>query len=175
MPIPSAAATFAAALTDFLGVFAAFRNEAALPDEISLAEAETTAAAIVARTARLNVWCAWIAVRREAEAFGLASIVASLEQGVVAPGASADAFRTAYCSWAAPLMIDQRAELRSFSAVSHEDLIQTFRQLDRELADITADYVHAIVAQTIPQKDAPNAPPGATSTRAGAPSTSKAR
>ena len=57
-------------------------------------------------------------------------------------------------------MIDQRPELRGFSAASHEALIQTFRQLDRELADITADYVHAILAQTIPRKDAPNATPG---------------
>jgi very-short-patch-repair endonuclease len=160
MPIPSVAATFAAALTDFLDIFAAFRNEAALSGGISVTEAETTAAAIVARTARLNVWCAWIAVRREAEAAGLAPIVATLEQGVVAPDAAADAFRTAYCRWAAPLMIDQRPELRSFAVVNHEALIQTFRQLDRELADITADYVHAIVAQTIPQKDAPNATPG---------------
>jgi very-short-patch-repair endonuclease len=160
MPLPSAAATFAAALTDFLDKFAAFRTEAALAPEISIAEAETTAAAIVARTARLNVWCAWIAVRREAEAAGLAPIVTAMEQGVVDPGTAADAFRTAYCSWAAPLMIDQRPELRSFAAVSHEALIEKFRRLDRELADITADYVHAMLAQSIPRKDAPNAPPG---------------
>ena len=36
MPIPSAAATFAAALTDFLDCFAAFRNEAALASDVGV-------------------------------------------------------------------------------------------------------------------------------------------
>ena len=160
MPIPLAAATLATALAGFLASLAAFRNEAALASDMSVAEAERVAAAIVERTARLNVWCAWVAMRREAEAAGLAPVVAALEQGIIAPDTAADAFRTAYCRWAAPLMIDQRPELRTFSAVSHEALIQTFRQLDRELADITADYVRATLAQAIPAKDAPNGPPG---------------
>ena len=160
MPIPSAAASFAAVFAGFLSSLAAFKSEAALPDAVSLPEAEATAAAIMARTARLNVWCAWVAIRREADEVGLGPIVAALEQGVVASDAAPEAFRTAYCRWAAPLMIDQRPELRGFSAVNHEALIQTFRKLDNELTEITADYVCAVLSQAIPPKGAPNAPRG---------------
>lgn len=160
MPIPSAAAAFADVFSDFQSSLAAFRDAAALADAASLPEAQAVAAAIIARTPRLNVWCAWVAMRREAEESGLTSIVAALEQGIIAPNTTAEAFRTAYCRWAAPLMIDQRAELRGFSAVSHEALIQTFRQLDNELAGITADYVRAVLSQAIPPKGEPNAPRG---------------
>ncbi len=160
MPIPMAAAAFATAFASFQSSFSAFKTEAALSDGVSLAEAEATAAAIVSRTARLNVWCAWVGVRREAEAMGLGPIVAALEQGTIASNVAPEAFRTAYCRWAAPLMIDRRTELRSFSAVNHEALIETFRQLDNELAGITADYVRAVLSQAIPPKGAPNAPRG---------------
>jgi very-short-patch-repair endonuclease len=160
MPIPSAAAAFSKAFSGFQSSLAAFRADAALSDALSLTEAEAVAAAIIERTPRLNVWCTWVARRREAEELGLTSIVVALEQGIVAPETSADAFRTAYCRWAAPLMIDQRPDLRSFSAVSHEALIQSFRQLDNELAKLTADYVHAVLSQAIPPKDAPNTPRG---------------
>lgn len=160
MPIPVAAASFATAFAGFQSSLAAFRAEAALADSVSLAEAEAAAAAVVARTARLNVWCAWVAIRREAEAVGLGPIVAALEQGTVASNSAPEAFRTAYCRWAAPLMIDERLELRAFSAVNHEALIQTFRQLDQELAEITAHYVRAVLSQAIPPKGAPNAPRG---------------
>ncbi len=160
MPIAAAAASFATAFSDFQASLAAFRAEAALADSVSLAEAEAAAAAIVARSARLNVWCAWVAIRREAETAGLGRIVAALEQGIVTTNDAPEAFRTAYCRWAAPLMIDQRPELRSFSSVNHEALIQTFRQLDKELAEITADYIRAVLSQAIPPKEAPNAPRG---------------
>ena len=160
MPIPSAAASFADAFAGFQSSLAAFRAEAALPNAVSLTEAEAIAAAIMARTPRLNAWCTWVAIRREADEAGLGPIVAALEQGIIVSEAAAEAFRTAYCRWAAPLMIDQRPELRGFSAVNHEALIQTFRQLDNELAGITADYVRAILSRAIPPKDAPNAPRG---------------
>lgn len=160
MPIPSAAASFAAAFAAFQSSLVTFRAEAELADAVTLAEAEASATAIIARTARLNVWCAWVAIRREAAEAGLGPIVAALEQGIVASDAAPEAFRTAYCRWAAPLMIDQRPELRGFSAVSHEALIQTFRQLDSELAAITADYVRAVLSQAIPPKGAPNTPRG---------------
>ncbi|MGE0225316.1 MAG: DUF3320 domain-containing protein [Acetobacteraceae bacterium] len=160
MPIPAAAASFASAFVGFQSSLAAFRTEATLADSVSLAEAETTAAAVVERTARLNVWCAWVAIRREAEAAGLDPFVVALELGIIAPNAAPDAFRTAYCRWAAPLMIDQRPELRGFSAVHHEALIQTFRRLDKELSEITAGYIRAVLSQAIPPKGAPNAPRG---------------
>ena len=121
MPIPSAAATFATTLAGFLASLATFRNEAALTSDMNVAEAERVAAAIVERTARLNVWCAGSPRRREAEAAGLTAVVSALEQGIIASDGAADAFRTAYCRWAAPLMIDQ-ARAAGFSAVSHEAL-----------------------------------------------------
>jgi very-short-patch-repair endonuclease len=160
MAVPAAARAFLAALGPFLDAFEAFRAETALAGDATLADTERTAAAIAERTARLNFWCGWIAARREAEQSGLAQVVEALESGAVASAAAAEVFRTAYCRWAAPLMVDARPELRGFSAVNHEALISTFRTLDRELSDITADYVRAVLSRSIPRKDAALTPAG---------------
>jgi hypothetical protein len=155
MPIATAATSFAASFTAFLAAFDALRTGCGLPAETSLDTALGTAAAVVERTPRLNDWCRWVAARREAEEAGLAPLAVALGAEVIAPDIAAEAVRTAYCRWAAPLLIDQRAQLRGFSAISHEALIETFRTLDRTLADTTADYIRALLARAIPRKDAP--------------------
>ncbi|OJY64453.1 MAG: hypothetical protein BGP12_15215 [Rhodospirillales bacterium 70-18] len=160
MPLQAAADRFVSALTRFLATFATFQETCGLPADITRAAAERTASAVTARTARLNDWCRWIAARRTAEAAGLGRLVAALEAGTLAPEMAAEALRTAYCRWAAPLLIDQRPVLRGFSAGEHETQIGNFRKLDRRLAETTADYVRALLSEAIPRKDAPGAPAG---------------
>ena len=161
LPIPAAASDLIAAFETFKSAFEPFRSEAVLSEEMDAIEAVATAAeAVTTRAARLNYWCGWIAARRDSEAHGLGPLIDALEGGLMANDATTEILKTAYCRWAAPLMIDERPELRTFSAVQHEDLIATFRALDRELADITADYIRASLSQAIPRKDAPRTPKG---------------
>ncbi len=160
MPIATAASNFATSFTSFLAAFDAMRTGCGLPAEATLAAALRTAAAVQERTPRLNDWCRWVTARREAEEAGLGPLAVALEGAVIAPESAAEALRTAYCRWAAPLLIDQTAALRGFSAISHEALIETFRTLDRTLADTTADYIRALLSHAIPRKDAPQTQAG---------------
>jgi len=160
MPIPSAAAGFLAELGTFLEASAAFRREVEMTGSATIAEAGRTAMAVLDRTSRLNFWCGWVAARRTAEATGLGRLVEALEGGLIGADQAVEAFRTAYSRWAAPLLIDARPELRGFSSATHESAITAFRELDREMADITADYVRVRLSQAIPRKDAPQASSG---------------
>lgn len=158
MPIAKAAAVLVEAHAVFVACLARFRAAA------GLVEAETTAdenlsalaaaaAGIIARERRLNVWCAWVGISREAREAGLGTLVAALEAGAVAHDQTVQALRTAHACWLAPILIDARPALKRFSAVRHEDLIRTFRELDRELAELSAAYIRAKLSTCGPAQD----------------------
>src|SRR5690606_41545642 len=84
----------------------------------------------------------------------------ALETGAVSPDQTVEAFRTAYARWVAPILIDTRPPLKRFSAVEHEDLINTFRALDREFAEVTAAYIRAKLSGQVPSRDSAKSPPG---------------
>src|SRR3546814_10111967 len=69
---------------------------------------------------RINLWCRWQAVRSEALGGGLEDLVAALETGLVPAEETEEAFKTAYCRWIAGRLIDEREELRTFSALAQE-------------------------------------------------------
>lgn len=162
LPLPAAAADLAAAHADLAQCLARFR--AAIAGEGGPAAGQGTPAAdlgalardaeaILARQSRLNLWCGWVVVRRAAREAGLAALVAALEAGTVAPDQADEAFRTAYAAWLAPILIDARPELKRFSAVDHEALIRSFRDLDRELAALTADHIRARLSGAVPARE----------------------
>ena len=97
---------------------------------------------------------------REAAGAGLSGIVTALERGSIAPADTVEAFRTAYACWLAPILVDARPELKRFVRVEHEDLIETFRALDKEFAELTADFVRATLSGSVPQKDGRTITPG---------------
>jgi len=119
-----------------------------------------SAKAIVEREPRLKAWCDWIAVARDARQAGLGCLLPALETGAVSPDQTVEAFRTAYARWVAPILIDTRPPLKRFSAVEHEDLINTFRALDREFAEVTAAYIRAKLSGQVPSRDSAKSHPG---------------
>lgn len=158
MPAARAAAALVEAHPAFLACLHRFRAAAgpveaeALADE-SLDALAKTAAGIIARGPRLNVWCAWVGISRDAREAGLGALVAALEAGAVAHDQTVEALRTAYACWLAPILIDARPALKRFSSVRHEDLIRTFRDLDRELAELSAAYIRAKLSACAPAQD----------------------
>jgi very-short-patch-repair endonuclease len=165
MPIAAAAADLAETHRGFVACQTRFRVASGFEgqDEETNADLDAlarTAEAIVARERRLNVWCAWVAICRKAREAGLGTIVPALEIGAVAHDQVVEAFRTAYACWLAPILIDARPELNRFSAVQHEDLIQTFRELDQDLAELTAAYIRTKLSGGVPARDAGGADPG---------------
>lgn len=165
MPITAAAADFAQACRDFDAGRVSFRKVASqgAGDDDADVDLDTllrSADAIVVRERRLNLWCAWVAISREAREGGLGTLISALEIGAVTHDQAAEVFKTAYACWLAPILIDARPELTRFSAVQHEDLIETFRSLDRELAELTGDYIQAKLSAKIPGRDGESADPG---------------
>lgn len=163
MPITEAAQEFRAAHSHFETCYARFQvvaqGGAALAD--STVEAATSnapaglaadldtlarsAALIVERSVRLVKWCRWTEISREADAKGLGSLLAALLDGQLRHEQAVDAFETAYACWAAPILLDERPELRRFAAVEHEALIREFRELDAEVAQLTASHIAACI------------------------------
>lgn len=132
-------------------------DEAACED---LAKSRKIAEAIVTKTPRLNAWCRWQLQRESCESAGLGVIAAALEVGSVSGAEAPRAFDVAYCRWLAPLMIDERAELKAFSAVEHEHLIHEFRALDQRLAKLSAGYIRARLSSDVPKAQEESITPG---------------
>lgn len=164
-PIASAARELAVAHTSFATSLARFRALSGLDGigegaDANLEVLARKSAAIVDREKRLNIWCSWVAVCREARSAGLGVLIPALETGSVEHSQCVEAFLTAYACWLAPILIDARPPLNRFSSVSHEDLIQSFRKLDRELAELTSSYIRAKLSAGVPSKDSRHSDPG---------------
>ena len=151
----------AAAVVAFDTIFSDFQTRTgSAQDTPDLATLPLLAERLTQRERRLNPWCGWVMVKREAEAKGLGALVLALEQCTVSPDQTVEALRTAYCRWVAPELIDARPELQRFSAVEHTDLIQTFRTLDRDLSAMTAGYIRAKLSGAVPARNALQTDPG---------------
>lgn len=158
MPIAACAVDLVAAYRSFFECLTGFRVASGLEDHEAAGNSDLDALssltdAVVARERRLNVWCAWVSVCREAREEGLGALVPALEDGAVAHDQTVEVFRTAYACWLAPILIDARPELTRFSSVQHADLIQTFRDLDKEFSELTAAYIRAKLSAEVPTRE----------------------
>lgn len=163
MPIPSSAQALVSAQREFdkrLQAYQVVSSDGVEVDSVDLDVLAQTSSAIVERKRRLNTWCQWIAISREARHAGLDTLVNALKSGSVEPSQTIEALRTAYACWLAPILIDARPELRRFSSVHHDDLIRTFRELDKKVAELTSSYIRAKLSGSVPKRDAGGADPG---------------
>src|SRR3546814_20794052 len=62
--------------------------------------------------------------------------------------------------WIAGRLIDEREELRTFSALAQEQKIEAFRELDQRLADLSIDYIKARLSGDIPGRQDTAKSPG---------------
>jgi very-short-patch-repair endonuclease len=157
-----AAQRLVAAADRLTRALAGYREMTGAPEgePVDLASLAASAREVAARERRLSHWCAWVEVRREARDASLGALVDALEQGRISHDRTADAFRTAYCRWAAPLLVDASDPLRRFSAVSHSALIDSFRRLDADLSAMTSDIIRARLSAQVPSRNSLTAGPG---------------
>ena len=139
-----------AALTTWSGIKGEAGSEVGTRD---LAAIASEARSVAGRERRLNVWCNWVAARREATQAGLGCLVQALEAGRVSHDQIAEALRTAFCRWSAPLLIDSNDALRRFSSVDHEALIRSFCELDEEVSSLTAGHIRALLSSQVPSRN----------------------
>jgi hypothetical protein len=118
------------------------------------------AAGVVAQGPQLNGWTAWRRARQAALDLGLTTLVDAVEGGAMAAGTVADGFESAYARWWAEHAIDAEPAVRDFTLAEQDDAIARFRDLDRQIADLTQLYIRATLSGAIPPKDAQKQPSG---------------
>lgn len=162
MPIAQAAAQLVESYSHAEGIFATYSKEIEndFCDDVDVMEVSSNLQKIIDLQPRINAWCRWQMAKKEAVENGLGSIVTALNNGTIEASDTIGAFKTAYCSWLAPRLIDSRPELKTFSAVAHEDLINEFRTLDQNLSDLSVDYIRAKLSGNIPDFNSTNRPAG---------------
>lgn len=125
-----------------------------------IAQISARAGALTASETRLNPWSSWVGSKKEARTLGLGSLVTALEEHSVGHEEAVDAFRTAYCKWVVPELIDGNSELTKFSGVEHGEIIKNFRRFDEKLGSLTASYIRAKLSATVPSRNQVQTDPG---------------
>jgi len=107
---------------------------------------------LIAQRARISDWTRWMETRTRVNAAGLGNLVEALETGQIRKGAE-KAFRRAYVRWWLPLALDESDILRRFAHWDHEDLIETFRELDEKVAELAPAEVMRRIQHGLPARD----------------------
>lgn len=98
----------------------------------------------------LKPWIEWMAVKHECEDIRINAVTEALEIGEIRAVEAEDQAYTAFCSWLAYRLIDNREPLRRFKAGEHNEKIEEFRRLDKQVSDTTAEYVSALLLKNTP-------------------------
>ncbi|ABK42844.1 superfamily I DNA and RNA helicase and helicase subunit [Magnetococcus marinus MC-1] len=123
-----------------------------LPLGVLFGRAQTYAATLIQNESKLNTWCRWQAVRKEACAQGLRPLVEAMEKGLCKTGKAEQVFEINYARWWIHLVFAKEPDLRQFSAVEHEDKIRIFRMLDERFSELTREYICAKQGANIPDQ-----------------------
>lgn len=121
----------------------------------AIGRALSTTATWITRRKVLKPWCLWQALRQEAIAKGVESVVHLLDTGSVSVTQVEDFFAYSYRSWWLKRMIDREPLLRAFTGTDHERRIKEFRDADARFQNLTCKYILARAAQRIPNANAP--------------------
>lgn len=163
LPLGRSTVEFSDAYEQWAAARAAFEqlSKAAIPTDGPdlLARIQALCAVLRAKSAGLNLWCAWRRAYARAAQVGLAPIADALQNGTLQEKA-ASTFETAYADWWSSQLINHDPLLRSFTAHVHMDRILQFRKHDDELAELTHKYIRARLCSQIPAKDSPHLEPG---------------
>lgn len=105
---------------------------------------------VIDNQVKLKPWVEWVAARNQLHDLGVPEVATALEAGLVAPEDAESQTYTAFCSWLAPCLIDERGSLRQFKASDHDQKLKEFRELDESVAKTTGGYIRALLAQQTP-------------------------
>lgn len=112
----------------------------------------------VAARRQIRIWCSWRAIRAQAIAQGLTSIVSALERGLVRIEQVVEYFEYSYQTWWLKRVIDRDPVLRSFASAEHERKIREFRAADEGFQRLTRDFIVARLAGKIPNANIQTGP-----------------
>ncbi len=128
------------------------QRDGVYPVEWSVAELKVGLQTILEERARLPIWSQWVKSCQLASQAGLCGMVRALESGDI-EGSDEDAFKRAYAAWWLPLAMDSSKELRRFTRYEHENIIDTFRNLDGIAEKLAPAEVIRRIVHGLPEKD----------------------
>ena len=128
------------------------RLDGVFPVGWSVSALESGLTTVSTEQSRLSDWSKWVAKCEEAFRAGLGALVEALEDGRIEEDAE-EAFKRAYAKWWLPHAMDASDELRGFLRFEHEHVIDTFRKLDADVADLAPVEVMRRIAHGLPAKD----------------------
>lgn len=108
---------------------------------------------IISTRSRLADWLTWVDVRDRANAQGLTPLVDALIDGTLDGKSTADLFVRAYASWWLRHAVTDNDSLRSFRAWNHEEHVESFRKLDEQVAELSAEQILHRISHGLPDKD----------------------
>jgi len=114
---------------------------------------------IISSANSLNAWCHWVEAKNKASSVGLDALSNALERSLISWERVEEQTTSALSIWLAPLLIDQSDVLRKFSASQQDSLVEKFRKLDCDVAELTGQFVAAKLASGMPDTTGSNAPP----------------
>ena len=108
---------------------------------------------LFANEAKLNAWCAWRRIRRDAIRAELGSLVGAVERGELDPGRISRCFETSYCRWWVSAVVQEDPVLRTFHSSERNDRIGEFRHLDNEFTELTRRCIRARMCAGLAEED----------------------
>ncbi|WP_411846617.1 DUF3320 domain-containing protein [Roseibacillus persicicus] len=114
---------------------------------------QTLAQAILDNEVQLRAWTIWQEGANQAKGLGLQPLVDAVFERAVRSDTILAHFEVAYAKWFATRAINADETLRKFNPVEHQDLIEQFRKLDGQLAELTTRYIRAKLSSQIPSKN----------------------
>jgi very-short-patch-repair endonuclease len=108
------------------------------------------AAAWKAEPHSLRDWCAWRRARRPVVEMGLEPLARACEEGRLEAAGLSRSFERSFHEWWLEEKVRSERLLKDFFSPDHEERIEQFRRLDRELLGLTREVVAARLSARVP-------------------------
>jgi len=115
---------------------------------------QETAADILENRTFLKRWTMWCGAKSKANSLGLNPLVKLLEARILSPGEVEKRFEAGYADWFIPKLIDQTPILRKFETTAHENVIEEFKELDRQARKLASQQSRLGIAHDLPSQEA---------------------
>jgi very-short-patch-repair endonuclease len=107
---------------------------------------------------KLKLWCEWRSASYALSKYRIENFIGALEGGAINVDELEGAVLTGFCRWITKILLDESDVLREFSSISHEKIIQDFRELDANVANTTSEYIRSLSAAITPDLDSKDCP-----------------
>lgn len=107
---------------------------------------------LLSNRTQIHDWTTWQKECQIAKENGLGKLISAIENNNIASDLVLE-FKRAYARWWLPLALDASPGLRTFAHWQRVDLIRTFRDLDKQIAEMASAEIMKRIQHDIPARD----------------------